>query len=147
MFGTVLRQISLTLKTMSMKRARHRGASLFLVLRLLTTVKDFEKAYNLKKGLLFHHDKQHFVNSCFEKGCLTNGNKRGKADATMSKVITGNDCFYGCLIEPKGVSAWWKETPKTHVFRLSRSLLLNHLEPQSSKAKLLLLIMPIDILA
>ena len=115
MFGTVLRQISLTLKTMSMKRARHRGASLFLVLRLLTTVKDFEKAYNLKKGLLFHHDKQHFVNSCFEKGCLTNGNKRGKADATMSKVIMGNGGFYGCSSEPRDVSVWWKETAQTYL--------------------------------
>ena len=34
-----------------------------------------------------------------------------------------------------------------HVFVLSLSLLLNHLEPQSSKAKLVLPIMPIAIVA
>ena len=34
-----------------------------------------------------------------------------------------------------------------HVFVFSRSLLLNRLEPQSSKVKLLLPIMPIDIVA
>ena len=38
----------------------------------------------------------------------------------MSKVIMGNDGFYGCLIEPQGVSAWWKETAQTRI----RSLLL-----------------------
>ena len=51
----------------------------------------------------------------------------------MSKVIMGNGGFYGCLFEPHGVSAWLKETAQTHVFLLSRSVLLNHLEPQSSK--------------
>ena len=73
--------------------------------------------------------------------------KKGKAYATMSKVIMGNAGFYGCLSEPQGVSAWRKETAHTHVLILSRSLLLNRLEPQSSKAKLLLPIMPIDIVA
>ena len=43
------------------------------------------------------------------------------------------ESFYGCLSEPQGVSAWWKETAQTHVFVLFRSLLLNHLEPQSSE--------------
>ena len=52
----------------------------------------------------------------------------------MSKVIMGNGSFYGCLIEPQGVSAWWKKTAQTCVLVLSCSLLLNHLEPQSSKA-------------
>ena len=56
----------------------------------------------------------------------------------MSKGIVGNGGFYGCLIEPKGVSAWWKETAQTPVFLLSPSLLLNHLKPQSSKSQLLL---------
>ena len=28
---------------------------------------------------------------------------------TISKVIMGNGGFYGCLSEPQGVSAWWKE--------------------------------------
>ena len=62
----------------------------------------------------------------------------------MSKVM-GTGGFYVCLSEPQGVSAWWKETGQTVVFVFSRSLLLNHLEPQSSKAKLLLPIMPIGI--
>ena len=28
----------------------------------------------------------------------------------MPKVIMANGGFTGCLIEPHGVSAWWKET-------------------------------------
>ena len=65
----------------------------------------------------------------------------------MSKVIMGNGGFYGCLSEPQGVSAWWKETAET-LFVFSCSLqLLNHLEPISSKAKLLLPIMLISIVA
>ena len=60
---------------------------------------------------------------------------------TMLNVIMGNGGFYSCLSEHRGVSAWWKETAQTHVFVLSRSLLLNHLEPQPSKNKLLLPIM------
>ena len=71
----------------------------------------------------------------------------GKAYATMSKVIMGNGGFYSCLSEPQCVSAWWKETAQTHVFVLSFSLLLNRLEHQSSKAKLVLPIMPIAIVA
>ena len=59
---------------------------------------------------------------------------QGKAYATMSKVIMGNGGFYGCLSEPQGVSAWWKETAQTRVFVLSHCLLLNPLKPQSSKA-------------
>ena len=62
--------------------------------------------------------------------------KRRKVHATMSKVITGNVTFYGCLIEPQGVSAWWKlETVQTRVFVLSPSLLLNRLKSQSSPRK------------
>ena len=53
----------------------------------------------------------------------------------MSKVIMGNGGFYGRLSEPQGFSAWWKETAQTRI-RFFLSLLLNHLEPQSSKAKL-----------
>ena len=64
----------------------------------------------------------------------------------MSKVIMGNGGFMGCLSEPQAVLAWWKETVQVHViFVLSRSLLLNHLEPESSKAKLFIPIMPIGI--
>ena len=59
----------------------------------------------------------------------------------------GNGGFYSRLIEPQGVSAWWKETAQTHVFFLSRSLLLNRLKPQSSKEKLFLPIMPIGVVA
>ena len=47
---------------------------------------------------------------------------------TMSKVIVGNGVFDSSLIEPQGVSAWWKET--TRILLLSCSLLLNHFEPQ-----------------
>ena len=60
--------------------------------------------------------------------------KRGKAYATMSKVIMGNGGFYGCLSEPQSVSAWWKETAQTHVFVVRTSALLpSHLKPQSNK--------------
>jgi len=52
---------------------------------------------------------------------------------------------YGCLIEVLVVSAWWKETAQTRVFPLSPSLLPNRREPQSSKAKFLLPIIPISI--
>ena len=41
--------------------------------------------------------------------------KQGKAYATMSKVIMGNDGFNGCLSEPHGVLAWWKETAQTRI--------------------------------
>ena len=39
--------------------------------------------------------------------------KGRKAYATMSKVNASNGVFSGCLIEPQGVSAWWKETAQT----------------------------------
>ena len=64
----------------------------------------------------------------------------------MSKVIMGNGGYYGCLSEPQGISAWWKKAQK-HAFGFSRSLLLNRLEPQSSKAKLSLPIMPNGVVA
>ena len=64
----------------------------------------------------------------------------------MSKVVMGNSSYYGFLSEPHGVSARWKETGQTHVVVLSRALMLNHLEPHLSKAKPLLLIMPISIM-
>ena len=60
--------------------------------------------------------------------------KREKVYAAMPKVIMGNGGFCGCLIEPQGVSACLKETAQTRVFLLSRSVLLNHLELQSSKS-------------
>ena len=64
----------------------------------------------------------------------------------MSKVIMGNGGFYACLSEPQGFLAWWKGTAQTRI-RFSRFLLLNRLEPQSSKVKLLLPIKPIGIVA
>ena len=72
--------------------------------------------------------------------------RRGKASATMSKVIMGNGGFYGYLSEPK---VFQRDGRKQHkyVFIFSRSLLLNRLEPQSSKAKHSLPIMPIGIVA
>ena len=48
--------------------------------------------------------------------------------------------------EAQGVSARWKETGQTCVFKIS-PVLLNHFEPQSSNAKLLLPTIPIDIVA
>ena len=48
------------------------------------------------------------VYSCFEKGCLIY--MREKFYATILEVIMGNGGFYGCLSEPQGVSAWWRET-------------------------------------
>ena len=33
----------------------------------------------------------------------------------MPKVIMANGGFTGCLIEPHGVSAWWKETAQTRI--------------------------------
>ena len=65
----------------------------------------------------------------------------------MPKVIMGSGGFNCCLSEPQSVSALWKETAQTRVFVLSPSLLLNHLETQSSKAKLLLPKMPVGIVA
>ena len=63
---------------------------------------------------------------------------RGKAH--MTNYV---ESYYGLLSEPQAVSAWWKETAQTCVFMLFPSLLLNHLEPQSSKASSLLPIIPI----
>ena len=48
----------------------------------------------------------------------------------MSKVIIGDGGFHGCLSEPQGVSALWKETAQTRIGFFSRSLLLNRIEPQ-----------------
>ena len=70
---------------------------------------------------------------------------RGKAHATMWKVVMGNSGYYGCLIELQIVSAWRKETTQTRVFVLPPFLLLNRLKPQSSKALRLLPIIPIGI--
>ena len=77
------------------------------------------------------------IYSCFEKGCLTNGKKLTRQ-----------------LIEPQSFSAWLKETAQTHMyffFLVPCCVAINHLEPslepQSSKPKLLLPIMPIDIVA
>lgn len=49
-------------------------------------------------------------------------------------VELGNSDFYGCLIEPHGVSTWRKETAQVCIFMLPASFLFNHLKPRSSKA-------------
>jgi len=82
-----------------------------------------------------------FLYSCFEKGCLTKAEKLMWQCQKLFWVMVA----HGCLIEVLVVSAWWKETAQTRVFLLSPSLLLNHREPQSSKAKFLLPIIPISI--
>ena len=67
----------------------------------------------------------------------------------MSKVIICNGGFFsGCLngVNLKVFQRGGRKQHK-HVFVLSRSLLLNRLEPQSSKVKLLLPIKPIGIVA
>ena len=71
--------------------------------------------------------------------------ERGKAYATMSKFIMGNGglrLLMNLLVFQRGV-----RTPHPRVFTLSPSLLLDHLQTQSGKAKLLLPIMPIIIVA
>ena len=85
---------------------------------------------------------------CVDRLPLVNWTKKPLYTAVSRKVVlrTGKtlrdnlESYHGqwwflrlLLIEPQGVSAWWKETAQTHVFVLSRSLLLNHLEPQSSE--------------
>ena len=49
--------------------------------------------------------------------------KRGKANATMSKVTMGNGGFYGHLkwIWTSGVSAWWKKTAQSFSFLVAES--------------------------
>ena len=68
----------------------------------------------------------------------------------MAKVIMDNGGFYGCLSEAKvNLKAFQRGGRKQHkhVFIFSRSLLLKHFEPISSKTKLLLPMMPIGIVA
>ena len=84
-----------------------------------------------------------YLFSYFENRCLTNREKLSRP----CRTLLGNGGFTVALLNLKGVSAWWKETAQTRVFLLFRSLLLNRLEPQSSKAKLLLPIIPIDLFA
>ena len=72
--------------------------------------------------------------------------KRGKTNATRSKVFMGNGDFTVALLKLK-VFQRWKETAQTREFKISPFVLLNHLEPQSSNAKLLLPIIPIGIVA
>ena len=84
-----------------------------------------------------------YIYSCFKCGCLTKEEKLTRQSRKLLWVMV----VLGCFIKVQGVSAWWRETAKTRVFMLSPSLLLNHLETQSSKAKLLLPIIPINIVA
>ena len=73
--------------------------------------------------------------SCFEKGCLSNG-----------QTLMGNGGFYGCLSEPQGVEGGRKQHKMIRFFSflVAESPLTSM---QSSKAKLLLPIMPIGIVA
>ena len=59
------------------------------------------------------------------------------------------ESYYGQWLFLRNLKVFQRGGRKQHkqVFVLSLSLLLNRLEPQSSKAKLLLLIMPIGIVA
>ena len=85
----------------------------------------------------------HEYTAISRKVLLQNGEKLTRQCRKLLWVMV---VFTVCLSEPQGVSAWWKETAET-LFVISRSLLLNHLEPISNKAKLLLPIMPIGIVA
>ena len=76
------------------------------------------------------------IYSCFEKGCLTIGEKLSRQCRKLLWVIVV--FFYGCFIKPLSVSAWKKETAQARVFVLPPFLLLNHLKPQPSKAQRLL---------
>ena len=81
--------------------------------------------------------------SCFEKGCLKNGEKLTQQCRKLLWVMV---VFTVAWVNLKVFQRGGRKQHK-HVFILSRSLLMNHLEPQSSKAKLLLPIMPIGIVA
>ena len=81
------------------------------------------------------------VYSCFEKGCLTNGEKLTRLCRKLLWVLV---VFTVAWVNLKVFQRSGRKQHK-HIFVLSRSLLLNHLELQSSKAKLLLPIMPIGI--
>ena len=78
-------------------------------------------------------------NSCFEKGCLTNGEKLTQQYRKLLWVMV---VFMVAWVN-QVVLAWLKETAQTHVFVLSLNLLLNHLKPQSSKARHSLPLIPI----
>ena len=86
------------------------------------------------------------IYSCFERGCLTNGEKLTRQCRKLLWVMV---VFTVAWVNLKAV--FQRDGRKQHkaVFVLSRSLLLNHLEPQSvlSKARLLLHTMPIGIVA
>ena len=83
------------------------------------------------------------IYSCFEKGCLTNGEKLTRQCRKLLWVMVVFTVARGNLkVFQRGGMKQHK-----HVFVFSRSLLLNRFEPQSSKVKLLLPIMPIGIVA
>ena len=71
----------------------------------------------------------------------------GKSLRAMLKVVMSNGGFHSCLSEPLTISACWKETAQTRIHFFLFLVALNHLEPHSSKAKLLLPIIPIGIVA
>ena len=78
--------------------------------------------------------------SCFQKDCLTN-----REIKLTQHYVAGYYGWWWWFLRLLEWTTWWKETAQTHVFVLSRGLLLNHIEPQLIKTKLLLSIMPIGI--
>ena len=83
------------------------------------------------------------IYSCFEKGCLTNGQKLTRQCRKLLWVMVVLTVVRGNLkVFQRGGMKQHK-----HVFVFSLSLLRNRLEPQSSKVKVLLPIMPIGIVA
>ena len=82
--------------------------------------------------------------SCFEKGCLTNGEKLTRQCRKLLWVLWR---FFTLAWVNLKVLHRGEIKQHKHVFVLSRSFLLNRLEPQSSKVKLLLPIMPIGFVA
>ena len=85
-----------------------------------------------------------FIYSCFEKGCLTNGEKHTRQCRKLLWVMV---VFTVARVNLRVFKRGGRKQHKHVLFLLSRSLPLNHLEPQSSKTKLFLPTMPIGIVA
>ena len=98
------------------------------------------------ESLICTRDDDHFstfVYSRFEKGCITNGEKLTRPCRKLLWVmVVFNVAWENLKVFQRGGRKQHK-----HVIVLSRSLLLSRLKSQSSKAKLSLPIMPIDIVA
>ena len=70
-------------------------------------------------GMLVHHrvspgiNLPVFIYSCFEKGCLTNGEKLTWQCQKLLWVMVVFTVAW--MSKPQGVSAWWKETAQTRI--------------------------------